>query len=557
MTLYEQISQEVERYTRPVEIYEGHYFDHRKTIKRINLYQINKFLECDDESAVFWNLAAPHVPHFAKNIDLDTKNFKVFGEGEVNFAQAWIMNLKFQQWAQKNGFALTLNDLSEGAATYGTVVWKLVDDEDGKRIEECNFNTLYYDPLVRNINDSNIIELHELSENEIRNRFPKADIEEVMRRAEKTDKNTEYSKVKVWEFCGYHDGKYAHKILVGAGENEYVLHDFKNASPDKPTYFDFHIHRYKGRHLRIGVYERLFALQERCNALVNQNAETTAIASLLLLRSEDPNVRGNVLNGARSGQIITSRDLQQVPMDNRNIGGFMNEMQMLEAQATKLCLTPEVVTGEALPSHTPFRSVAALTNAAVSAFKNTRDRMGLTVSQILLDHIFPSLVQNWNKGEIIEISGNEEDIRNYDRLIINVRTNNWLKGKLAQGETPSPEETEEYKTKMQEDFDTNGRKLQIEKNFFNFKYGLKMNPTGENYSQEQMNDAYFNAMQMKGTNPMVAQDPMFRQYLERNGITPFRYTQAEMAQMAQGQTAFQPTKSGGKDSLSSMIQGNE
>jgi len=201
--------------------------------------------------------------------------------------------------------------------------------------------------------------------------------------------------------------------------------------------------------------------------------------------------------------------------------------------------------------------VAALTNAAVSAFKNTRDRMGLTVSQILLDHILPSLVEGWNKGEIIEISGGEEDVRNYDRLVSEFRVNKWLEEQYGNGETPAQEEIDAYKQKLQEGIDMRGRKLKVEKGFFDFKYGMKMNPTGENYSQEQMNDAYFNAMQMKGTNPMAVQDPMFRQYLERNGITPFRYSQQELNQMSQQQTAFQPTKSGGQDSLSSMIKGNE
>jgi hypothetical protein len=57
--------------------------DHHETIKRINLYQNNKFLECNDEGAIFWNLATPHVPHFAKNIDINNKNFRVEGQNKT------------------------------------------------------------------------------------------------------------------------------------------------------------------------------------------------------------------------------------------------------------------------------------------------------------------------------------------------------------------------------------------------------------------------------------------------------------------------------------------
>lgn len=555
MTLIEQIAQEVKLYSEQVELEDGHYFNHRELIKRINLYQNNKFLECDDKNAVFWNIAAPLIPHFSKNIDLDTKNFYVAGVGEANSRQAWVMNVKFRRWAGDNGFALTLNDLSEGVSTYGTIVWKLVDDTEGRRIEECDFNNLYYDPLVKNINDSNIMEEHRLTEYEVKERFPKVNIEKFKKWAEpigKAHKETGLKKYKVWEFCGYNDGNYVHKIVAGAGANEIVLHEFANADKKKPTYYDFHLHRYKGRHLRIGVYERLFDLQERCNTLVNQNAETTAIASLLLLKTTDPNTKGNVLSGAISGQIISTQDLEQVVLDNRGLSSFLQEMALIEAQALKLCMTPQVVTGETLPSHTPFRSMAALTNAAVSAFKDARDRLGYQIAYILEKEIFPDLVKSWNAGEVIEFAESDGDLRLIDQIVVETKYNAWLMGEKSKGRVPNEEERQRQKQIIQESWERGGRKLKIEKGFFNFKYGLKLNPTGEAEDKATKNDVYFNILQWIQTNPALQNNPYFKSYVEDNGIPSFRLTQEEIAQFQQTQTAFQPNRK--KEDLMSAIK---
>ena len=551
MKISQYIEERKKAFSEPIELEDNVFFDHRETIKRINLYQNNKFVECNDGNAIFWNLAAPHVPHFAKNIDLDTKNFKVEGKGDANSIQAWILNMNFVLWARLHGFAITLNDLFESVSIYGTTVWKLVADGK-KHIEECDLKRLYYDPSVKNINDSDIIEVHELTEAQVKKHYPDINFEEFKRVAAKQITSigrSNTAKYIIHEFSGWFDDKETHQIVAGSGENEMVLH--KEAK--KEIYFDFHLSRYRNRHLRIGIYERLFALQERMNTLVNQNAETTAIASLLLLRTTDPNTTGNVLQGAISGQIINSADLEQIGIDNRFLNNFLQEMALIEAQAVKLCLTPEVITGEKMPSHTPFRSVAVLTSAARSAFKNTRDRLGLKITQILIDEILPDQVKSWNRGEIIEIADNEADIIAYDRAVVKWRMADWLKKRMASGNNPSEDEKENFRQNILNSLEEGGRKLEIKKGFFNFKYGLIINPTGETADRETQNDVSFNALQMIQMNPAIVNNPIFRQYAERNGLPAFKFTPEEVAQYAQSNVGgFQPVGGEKKDKLMAM-----
>lgn len=71
------------------EFAENFYFNHENTIKRINLYLNSRFMERTD--GIFWNISSQRVSHFAKNLDLDTKDLMPYGIGETNYAQAWVL----------------------------------------------------------------------------------------------------------------------------------------------------------------------------------------------------------------------------------------------------------------------------------------------------------------------------------------------------------------------------------------------------------------------------------------------------------------------------------
>ena len=68
-------------------------FNQKKTLKRINSYINSQYVERDDE-ALFWNISNYRITHFAKNVDLDTKDFLPYGEGEINFVQSWALREK-------------------------------------------------------------------------------------------------------------------------------------------------------------------------------------------------------------------------------------------------------------------------------------------------------------------------------------------------------------------------------------------------------------------------------------------------------------------------------
>lgn len=536
--MYKQIEAIVELSKKDVEFSENYRFNQHETIKRINLYLNNRFLE--RESGIFWNISNYRVQHFAKNIELDTKDLMPYGDGETSYLQTWVLRKKMRRWLDDNKLALTLNDLAEATSAYGSSVWKVVNGE----VELVDLSNLYFDPLCKTIRDTNVVEKHYLDPNVLRDKKEVWDnVDQVLK--DKPEKDGRY---EINEFFGWYseneneyneetDG-WKHIISYGKGDkgdSEVILFEEEVSKDDNP-YYDFHIGKYEGRWMRIGVVERLFSLQERANELVNQNAQTTEIASLLLFKTAQGDVVGNVLEQAINGQIINSTDLEQIGISNTGMNQFFQEMLAIETQADKLCLTPDVITGEALPSGTPFRSLAVLTNAARTAFKMIRENIGERISYILKEQILPDIIKTWNKGEIMELLEDDGDLDIYYKALKNRK----IKDKILNGGLVDEQFLAVINALIDEDIRENGMKVEIPKGFFNFKWNIKFNITGEAYDKAQQNSAYENALLMASQNPALVNTPLFKQYLENNGIPYWKLKPEEMEALQQVGVQVQP-----------------
>jgi hypothetical protein len=570
MLISEVIQSEDQKYkNETVKITDGFYFSQYRTIQRINRYINNQFWSCQDPDAVFWNISNPLIPLFAKSIDLDSKDFRVSGIGNIHEFQAFVINLKFRRWVSvdtsvndgqttDNAFGITLDDTSTGITTYGSSVWKKVEKSEGVTIEEVNLSNLRMDPTVKDLIDSPVIEFHYMSETQIRNKWSeKADeiIEKgkEARDGEDNQSETTVEEYEIWERWGSYreneddDYKYMHYIGSGYGEFEVVLFEEeisldKDGKPKDFPYYDFHVGKYAGRFLRIGVVERLFELQEQANTLVNQNHESNQIASLLLMRTSDPETQGNILQSAVSGQIINSQDMQQIGIDNRFAANFFSNLNRIEEQARALCFITESVSGETPPSGVPFRSFAVASNASNNTFDYIKTSVGIKMGLVVEKQIMPSLVKKWNKEEFIKIAQNEDDIRLYDEAVVRLAVKNYMLDRASKGLAIFEEDVQQVKEDTLIALEKGERIEPIGKNFFDFKYGISMNPVGESVDKNAKNAAIDAAMQDMLANPAVVNTPLYREKLEINGISPFRLTQEEQQELTGGETAVQPAE---------------
>jgi len=504
-------------------------YNQRKVINRINHYINNRFVDRDDD-AIFWNLSNHRRIHFAKLLGVDTKDFMPYGQGEYNFVQAWALRKKLREWFDENEFYQVLNDISEGEATYGSVVWKKYKDGEKVELEEVNLLNLYFDQSVKCIEDTDVVELHNLTKNQLWDKNEVWDkVPEVIKKMG--------DKAEIWEFTGYfstddtEEPTRKHCVGYGYGDEAVILFD-EDIDEEYCLYYDFHLGRYVDRWLRVGVVERLFKLQAQANKLVNQNDQYNDIASLLLLKSSSVDSTGNVLEQAISGQIIGDPTLEQVGISNTGFNQFVSQLQQIEAQADKLCLTPDIIQGEQSPSGTPFRSLAVVNSAAMSAFTAYKQDLGEKIGYIILTEILPELVKKWNRGVIVDIMEDDEDIAMYDESLVREMKKQYL---LEVG-LVTPDVEQMIRMKIETDIKGVGRRVVMDKNWINFKYGIRMAPTSETVDKAAKNDAYFNALQMIGANPNLINIPLFKQYLEDNGISWWKMTSKQVQEIQQGAT---------------------
>lgn len=502
-------------------------YNQRETLRKINFYINNKFTERED--GIFWNISNHRITHFAKLISPDTKDFYPYGMGEYNFLQAWALRKQVKNWFDKNAFYKILNDTAEGKATYGSEVWKKVNENGKITAKECKLDNLYFDQAVEWIKDTDVVELHSLT---IQQLWEKEGIWNNVQEVFKKDKKAK--RFEIWEFTGYHskdDEKPTRKHIIGFGngKDEVILWE-EELDADEVVYLDFHLGKFRGRWLRMGVVERLFDLQERANQLVNQNAQTTEIASLLLLRSGNSDITGNVLEQAVNGQIINDATLEQVGISNTGLAQFIQELQLINEQADRLCLTPDIVQGEASPSNTTFRGIAVVNAGAVTAFKNYRQDFFEKVAYFLITEVFPHEVKGWNREKMLEMAEDDEDVEAYDKAVLEYMK----KEAVLNGTLVTPELEQEMMLKISEELGKVGRRVELADNFFNFKWGFKMMPTDESVDKSAKNDAYFNALQMTlSSQGAVNEIPGFKQYLEDNGISPWKLTPSQKQELQQ------------------------
>jgi len=504
-------------------------YNQREIISKINLYLNDQYVERDD-NALFWNIGTPRLTHFTKLISPDTKDFYPYGLGELNFWQAWALRKNVTKWFKDNSFYKTLNDIAEGLATYGSSVWKRCEVDGYTEIEEVNLENLYFDQSVACINDTDIVEKHYLDRADL---WEKWDVWENISELLEKDSGA-IEKFEIDEFWGYVDEddthEYKHVIKYGTG-NDYKELFTENVKKEDCPYSDFHLGRFRGRWMRVGVIERLFKLQARTNELVNQNAAYTAIASLLLLKSENPDATGNVLEQAENGQILGDATLQQVGITNLQFNQFISEMQLISQQADRLCLTPDIIQGEASPSNTTFRGLAVVNAGAVTAFKNYRQDFFEKISEILMDYIFPALVKDWKHKDVLNLAEDDGDIEEYGKSLQRVME----KDALLSGIVVDEEVKTNILNSIEENLKATPKSLKLTKDFWNFDFGFKMMASDDSVDKPAKNDAYFNALNMTGANPMLTTIPGFKQYLEDNNIKPWALTAKQVEQMQQAQ----------------------
>lgn len=526
------------QYEDPTEITEGYRFDMADTINLIELYHASKFRTGDRDSQgnkkYFFNITNPQCGNATKNIDIDRSEINIKAERKKDRIKAMLYNDRLKWWMKEKNIGTLLNKISEQLPVYGSIVLKKIGDE----IINIPMSKILMEPSVsnkennHNINSVFVIEKHIMSASEIDGMkgWDKEATKLVTDRMRKDNENT----LLVYEMHTEtpDDNNNFHLTVSFIDKDGNV---FFQKAEDKMPYKKLDLFKIEGRALGLGITEILFDLQIRRNEMGNQKADSMRTTSKTLFQTADDNVDGNMITDLLNGDIINSKQpITQIDTTERNLGAFAQEENNIKQDTRDLTSAQEILTGESLPSRTPFRLGVLQLQQASKLFEFIKENNGIFLQEVFEEWVLPRFERDIDKDFVFEIYNNKT-LRAIVETDVNRRLNEAIKKiVLATGAYPTKEEVETVKAALMADADK-PQFVEIIKGYFkNFKKTLFIDVTGEQHNTAQEVETMTNMMQLLAQNPQIMQDPQLRDFLlaiaEKTGIDPSILPTAPAAQ---------------------------
>lgn len=539
----------VDIYESEIEISDGNSFNLKDIVKKIYLYLASKYLSNArtelGTKRYFFNIITPQCGHATKNIDIDRKDINVRAEKPEDDIKAMLYNDMFKMWLKKQSIGKLLNKLSDRIPKDGSVFFKRVKDN----IIQRPLNRLKFDPSVSsNDNDFDVpspflIDDYNLDVKELLSKKDNGwDSKEVDDIVDKM-KDRSIKGIVVHEFYNAFE-----KSIFGNGEgytNGVVylaeIRDYykKNVNGSKSYYnilFKEKLDKFpykkvdyltiEGRGLGLGITEILFDIQRRWNEISNDRAVSSKTSNKQLFQTRDPNVGRNILTDIENGEILkVASEITRVPTEERNLGAYQQEENNLMYMMRSLANAQEIITGENLPSRTPFRLGAMMKENAGKLFDFIRENMGLFLNEVFTEWVIEDFDKEAMKKHIFKVY-DEETIARLVEGDVNRRINDAIvKYTLVRGTRPAQYEIDMIKEQLtSESLNGKVKFADIIDGYLKFKKDIDIDTTGEKHNTGAEVETMSNMLQLMAQNPQITQDPnlmkMLKSIASKVGLNP-------------------------------------
>ena len=496
--MIKKIQQELENYiSESVEITPGYTFNQNKLCRRILLYKNGIYptgkYDSQGNYKYYFDVISPRVDSEVKNIDFDTKDIVLFSDAGNDAGRLLISNARLKSFLRETGEAAKLNEAVERGSEWGNVVWKKI--KGGYKLMELN-KIYVLNTIAESLEDSDVIEMEIMTASDLRKKIDVwLKVEDLItlgsakgrKKASEFyiyERNGEVSEREYNEVKGQKGGDenkfYLAKVIVGGIDKDKPTHllfcDYLNKKP----YKEYHRGKYSGRWMRVGVYEMLFDIQTRANEIGNQIARGLEWASKKIFRSSDKIFAQNILTDLQNGDIVKSTDLQAIDTRMEGFDQLIADWNRLMQIADKLANSFEVVTGESLPSGTPFKLGDMLNVNANKLFDFIREKLGIAFQEVIQEWILPDLLKDLKAKDVLKLTADSGFLERYYAMVIE----DWYLSNLLAFPPHSGEEALELKKiKFEELLKNKEAVVTLEKDMWeNFKPRVFVNIVGENYA---------------------------------------------------------------------------
>ena len=541
-TIFSQLGGALKDFEEEVEITEGYKFDMSDIINKIELYRASKFKSGDKDSQgnkkYFFNIINPQCGHATKNIDLDRKDIRVRAVEGKDRVKAMIYSAELKYWMRRENTGILLNKISENLPIYGSVVLKKVGD----KIKYIPLKYLKFDPAISNkedsfdIQSSYIIEEHHFQPAELlqMKEWNKDGINNTIENFRKGEEKD----ITVYEYYsefpnkelgikgkGYSLGVCMVAMTKSEVESKYDYQEvlFKKKL-DKFPYKKVDYLSIEGRGLGLGIVEMLLDSQQRWNEMANQKASSMKISSKHLFQTRDTTVESNIMTDLLNGDILkVNSEITPIANEERNLAAYRQEEANLLHTIRSLTNAFEVITGETLPSRTPFRLGAMMQQNAGKLFDFIRENLGMFLEETFKEWILPQFESKIVKEHVFELF-DHDTIQLIVEKDVNRRLNEAIKKYvLFEGNYPQKDEVAMLKEQLMSQTEET-QFVKIIDGYLNFEKTIDIDITGEKTNIAAEIETISNLLQLLAQNPQIQQNPdlmkLLRALADRSGVSP-------------------------------------
>lgn len=304
----------------------------------------------------------------------------------------------------------------------------------------------------------------------------------------------------------------------------------------KDPYFITHLIPESGRTLSIGAVEHLFEAQWQVNHTIKQIKDQLELASKMILQTADQNFEArNVLTEIEVGDILTHAEnspLTQVNNQSHDVAVMTNYLGLWKEAGREQTGAFESITGETMPSGTPWSLGAMLNREASSLFGMMVENKGLYLEEILRVYVLPFFKKKLNTTEEVAALLSSEEVTEFDALDLPARLKQEVEAYIASGMQGDEPTIESVRARMDEDNLPFGNTRFLRpsatdetmtwKDYFkDFEWDVAVEVTGEETDKSATMQTLMTVLQSIASNPAILQDPnarmIFNKILEEAG----------------------------------------
>ena len=520
MDILKEIAQIKENYEGgTIDIVDGLPYSQYQTLRKVEFYTNSRYLngntDLRNRVKPFYNIINFRINVAVRATDFDTKDFDVYSENPKHYIKSMMFKKEMRNWMKRTNFAQVLNEFGQIRPKYGGVIIKRVKKDGELYIQIPEWKNLITDPV--DIEDGVIAERHYMSSVQIEKKRDVWDYVEDEYDKIKKVFNKQHGKsystadrVTVLEV----EGEFPESYLGETDDETYCLqrHFILLDQEDKPTCI---LHSEKktqrdyrylpwmkasGRALGIGVAEDGFEAQYAVNDASLKEMDIMEIASRTTFWTDSDTIENNLLEDLQTGDILKVKPGETMQVLNTtpsSLPQLDNIREKWDQQYSRATSTFEAVTGETMPSGTPFRAIAIQNQESTALFAYRMEEAGIFWRKVFSDWIVTHLKSKLTREHILSSDFDVDELQIIDEALATDAANKKVIQRAINGKVTTKEEYEQLLEAERElmKVNKNIRYISIPKDYFkDLEAQIDINITGEQINKGAMFESINNLM---------------------------------------------------------------